>query len=723
MATNEETNAAGTDTRPRPCCKSDYSLGRFVYTGRSMTLSQDEKTSSKMADTQAEIIPSQVFPRHIFQHTQSDKHCKGELGYDVEMPYARIRLLTLEIPYTSDEHKICQQIFQPNGIYTHLKAYEPHAKKTLKKQEQSTSIVDPLAYVAHTTSAPAHSTPTTPNLNHTAQFPPTNNHSGPSSNSRTHATEQDGHIALTTTNMFQANYEDAYDSDVDEGPNTAVAFMANLSSTRDAPWRTLDSDAETELIENTYPCDTTSIFLDIEAQNVPTEYPADTTDKVPVTSLGYMAKRAQPALYDADTLLHPTHHPVSIWDSEEVLVHQVVSMKKMNEKPGHVRPANGFYVQHESLKFVPSQERSLNRRIGFLPMNVLVKQVTQSSHVPPFMYHKRKNNNKTELCFLNGVLIMQKQFVEQQGRIPLTYCYTEKLSALTADNTRAESPSDCFTSLLAYKSLFNEVMVMAYRRFESSEFRDLNELAPEKSVRGYPAEICQRPFVPSCLLVKVRNIHPLKTENTNTEVLNTLHMDLCGPMRTESINGKKYILVIVDDYTRFGWVRFLRSKDETPQVIEKFIVKTQRALYCNCLLRHEQINGTYLLNKTLERMVLRVLYFPRNERTYGLHYRNGRCRKTEPNSYGSCSYYAASLRKHHCSLWAEAVDDLFQWFDDDEVVPIPPVVPITPVNVPAAPAPENANGSPSTTVISEGAPAVTENLLPHQYLYLNTSGI
>ncbi|GJT63105.1 hypothetical protein Tco_1006638 [Tanacetum coccineum] len=53
---------------------------------------------------------------------------------------------------------------------------------------------------------------------------------------------------------------------------------------------------------------------------------------------------------------------------------------------------------------------------------------------------------------------------------------------------------------------------------------------------------------------------------------------------------------------------------------------------------------------------------------------------------------------------------------DDEVVPIPPAVPITPVNVPAAPAPENAIGSPSTTVISEGAPAVTESLLPHQIL-------
>ncbi|GJT26832.1 retrovirus-related pol polyprotein from transposon TNT 1-94 [Tanacetum coccineum] len=93
--------------------------------------------------------------------------------------------------------------------------------------------------------------------------------------------------------------------------------------------------------------------------------------------------------------------------------------------------------------------------------------------------------------------------------------------------------------------------------------------------------------------------HPLKTENTNTEVLHTLHMDLCGPMRTESINGKKYVLVIVDDYTRFGWVRFLRTKDETPQVIEKFIVKTQRAL--NATVRFVRTdNGTEFVNKTLD---------------------------------------------------------------------------------------------------------------------------
>nr|GEX16242.1 hypothetical protein [Tanacetum cinerariifolium] len=45
-----------------------------------------------------------------------------------------------------------------------------------------------------------------------------------------------------------------------------------------------------------------------------------------------------------------------------------------------------------------------------------------------------------------------------------------------------------------------------------------------------------------------------KSEDTNQEILYLLHMDLCGPMRVTSVNGKKYILVIIDDYSRFTWV-------------------------------------------------------------------------------------------------------------------------------------------------------------------------
>nr|GEV13473.1 hypothetical protein [Tanacetum cinerariifolium] len=59
-----------------------------------------------------------------------------------------------------------------------------------------------------------------------------------------------------------------------------------------------------------------------------------------------------------------------------------------------------------------------------------------------------------------------------------------------------------------------------------------------------------------------KQTHKPKSKDTNQEKLYLLHMDLYGPMRVASVNGKKYILVTVDDYSRFTWVKFLASKDE-----------------------------------------------------------------------------------------------------------------------------------------------------------------
>ncbi|GJX23598.1 retrovirus-related pol polyprotein from transposon TNT 1-94 [Tanacetum coccineum] len=71
---------------------------------------------------------------------------------------------------------------------------------------------------------------------------------------------------------------------------------------------------------------------------------------------------------------------------------------------------------------------------------------------------------------------------------------------------------------------------------------------------------------------------PPKLVPSTESKLELLHMDLCGPMRVASINGKKYILVIVDDYSRYTWVYFLRTKDETPDMIIdfKFLEISQR---------------------------------------------------------------------------------------------------------------------------------------------------
>nr|GEW41161.1 hypothetical protein [Tanacetum cinerariifolium] len=68
-----------------------------------------------------------------------------------------------------------------------------------------------------------------------------------------------------------------------------------------------------------------------------------------------------------------------------------------------------------------------------------------------------------------------------------------------------------------------------------------------------------------------KSFHQPKADDTNQEKLYLLHMDLGGPMRAASINETRYISVIVDDYSRFTWVRFLRTKDEAPAAIIKCI--------------------------------------------------------------------------------------------------------------------------------------------------------
>ena len=53
-------------------------------------------------------------------------------------------------------------------------------------------------------------------------------------------------------------------------------------------------------------------------------------------------------------------------------------------------------------------------------------------------------------------------------------------------------------------------------------------------------------------------------------------MDLCGPMRIMSRGGKRYVLVIVDDYSHFTWTLFLVSKDETFEKFSVFLKRTEK---------------------------------------------------------------------------------------------------------------------------------------------------
>ncbi|GJU67352.1 retrovirus-related pol polyprotein from transposon TNT 1-94 [Tanacetum coccineum] len=88
-----------------------------------------------------------------------------------------------------------------------------------------------------------------------------------------------------------------------------------------------------------------------------------------------------------------------------------------------------------------------------------------------------------------------------------------------------------------------------YRRLSHLNFGAINHLARHGLVRGLPKlKFKMDHMCSTCAMGKSKNkSHTPKSEETNQEKLYLLHMDLCGPMRVASVNGKKYILVIVDD--------------------------------------------------------------------------------------------------------------------------------------------------------------------------------
>ena len=60
---------------------------------------------------------------------------------------------------------------------------------------------------------------------------------------------------------------------------------------------------------------------------------------------------------------------------------------------------------------------------------------------------------------------------------------------------------------------------------------------------------------------------------STTRVLELLHMDLMGPMKVESLGGKRNAFVCVDDISRFSWVQFLREKYDTFNSFKVLFVK------------------------------------------------------------------------------------------------------------------------------------------------------
>ncbi|KAI3757928.1 hypothetical protein L6452_05472 [Arctium lappa] len=167
----------------------------------------------------------------------------------------------------------------------------------------------------------------------------------------------------------------------------------------------------------------------------------------------------------------------------------------------------------------------------------------------------------------------------------------------TIDLSKIKIPSDiCLFS----KASFQESWIW-HKRLAHLNFKYMGRLVKHDSVRGLPVLRFQKDHL--CQDFEKGKMkkasHKPKPEPCTSAILDILHVDLCGPMKTNSIGKKRYVLVIVDDYSRYTWVKFLKSKDETPEVLITLIktIQTNKKKQVK-VVRSD--NGTEFKSNTLQ---------------------------------------------------------------------------------------------------------------------------
>nr|GEX57449.1 hypothetical protein [Tanacetum cinerariifolium] len=239
-----------------------------------------------------------------------------------------------------------------------------------------------------------------------------------------------------------------------------------------------------------------------------------------------------------------------------------------------------------------------------------------NDHVPKIMgYEDYQIGNVTisRVCYVEGLgynLFSVGQFCDSDLEVAfrqhtcfihnldwvdlLTSSRGNNLYTLSLQDMTASSPICLLSKASKTKSW------LWHHRLSHLNFDAINYLARQGLVRGLSKLKFEKDHLCSaCAMGKsTKKTFKPKSKDTNQEKLHLLHMDPCGPIRVKSFNGKKYILVIVDDYSRFTWVKFLRSKDETPDFIIKFLKMIQVRLKVP-VRRIRTDNGTEFVNETL----------------------------------------------------------------------------------------------------------------------------
>nr|GEV43295.1 integrase, catalytic region, zinc finger, CCHC-type, peptidase aspartic, catalytic [Tanacetum cinerariifolium] len=513
--------------------------------------------------------------------------------------------------------KLAKSLYTTNydQLYTYLCQHERLANEVRITRER---YPDPLALVANSSTlynpsqSPQHSGEDPIECINKAmaflsavasRFPPSNNQPITSSNPRNQVTIQDGRV---TVQQVQDKQTQSYAGTRNRG--IATTSKGNYAADQPRVVKCYNCQGEGHV---TIPYNSAFHTKDLDA------YDSDCDDlslakAVLMENLSscdpeVLSERIQPTLYDG-SVIAKGHAVISVFDDEETLILEEESRSKMLDKQ------NDPISIEKKIKIFPIDYSKLNKiKEDFGKRLVTQKELSaeQAFWLKHPLHHIHLLELKLPVNFLRRPKATRSGGFSNKVKIVETKTSNSKEPkkswGSTVFDVSSSSLNECskylgtvrfgndhITKIIGYGdyqmgnvtiSRVYYVEGLGYNLFSMGQFCDsdlehqrlshlnfnyITSLAKHGIVRGLPKLKYQKDHLCSaCALSKSKkHSYKPKAKDFIQEKHYLLHMDLYGPMRVQSINGRKYILVIVDDFSRFTWMKFLPSKDEVPEFAE-----------------------------------------------------------------------------------------------------------------------------------------------------------
>nr|GEY51370.1 integrase, catalytic region, zinc finger, CCHC-type, peptidase aspartic, catalytic [Tanacetum cinerariifolium] len=333
-------------------------------------------------------------------------------------------------------------------------------------------------------------------------------------------------LALNVDNVFQADDCNVFDSDVDEAPTPQTMFMANLSFA----YPVYENNREVHLDYLKHLHESVATLREI-VEEARAERPLD-------RSLAF-------------SCLYTKH-------SQELL--EYVDSTYPKDFRDRLRLKNFVKKFIGTVRFMADHFGAIMGYGDYVIGYIVISRVYYVEGLGYNLFSVRQFYDSD----LDVAFKKHSCYVRDTDGVELIKCSCCSILYTISVKDMLKSSAICLFSKAS-----NNKSWLWHRRLNHLNFGTINDLSIKDLVRGLPRLKFEKDHLCSACQLgnSKKHTHKPKTKNTIIEVLHTLHMGLCGPIGLQRINGKKYILVIVDDYSRKGYTIYNKRTQRIMETI------------------------------------------------------------------------------------------------------------------------------------------------------------